>query len=85
MPNPFNPTTAIHYDVPEAGGKVTIRIFDVTGRLVRTLADGMETSGKKQVTWDGRDSHGSRVATGVYFCRLTAPGFTKTRKIALVP
>jgi hypothetical protein len=84
VPNPFNPTTTIHYDVPEAGGKVTLRIFDVSGRLVRTLADGVETQGSKQATWDGRDDRGHRVATGVYFCRLTAPGFTKTRKMVLV-
>lgn len=84
VPNPFNPTTTISYDVPEAGGKVTLRIYDVSGRLVRTLADGVETPGSKQATWDGRDDRGHRMATGVYFYRLTAPEFTKTRKMVLV-
>jgi predicted outer membrane repeat protein len=84
VPNPFNPTTVIHYEVPASGGKVKLRIFDVEGRLVRTLVDGVETPGEKRVIWNGRNSRGARVATGVYFYRMTAPGFTKTRKMVLL-
>ena len=84
LPNPFNPTTMIFYDVPEGGGPVTIRVYDVAGRLIRTLVDGVETSGGKRVMWNGRDNSGSRVATGVYFYRMTAPGFTSTRKMILL-
>ncbi len=84
VPNPFNPTTVIRYDVPAGGGRVTLKIYDVAGRLVRTLVDGVEASGEKRVTWYGRNNRGSRVATGVYFYRMTGPGFTKTRKMVLL-
>jgi len=84
FPNPFNPSTVICYDVPVGGGRVSLRIYDVGGRLVRTLVDGVETAGRKAVTWRGRDNRGQRVSTGVYFYRMTAPGFEKTRKMVLL-
>ncbi len=84
IPNPFNPSTVIGYDVPEGGGHVTLRIYDVGGRLVRTLIDGFESAGRKSVTWHGRDARGHRVATGVYFYHMTAPGFEETRKLVLL-
>jgi hypothetical protein len=83
-PNPFNPKTMIGYDVPAGGGHVTLRIYDVGGRLVRTLVDGAETPGRKTVTWEGRNNRGQQVATGVYFYRMTAPGFEKTRKMIMI-
>jgi len=83
-PNPFNPVTAIHYDVPAGGGMVSIRIYDVGGRLVRTLVNGHETAGRKSVVWRGLDNRGKSVTAGVYFYRLTAPGFEKTRKMVLL-
>ncbi len=83
-PNPFNPTTTIDYDVPSGGGKVTIRIYDVGGRLVRTLLDRAETPGRKTITWDGMSNNGQTVATGVYFYRMTAPGFEKTLKMIMM-
>jgi hypothetical protein len=61
VPNPFNPSTAIQYDVPAVGGRVSLKVYDTRGRLVRTLVDRVETPGEKQVTWDGRD-HASRRA-----------------------
>jgi hypothetical protein len=84
VPNPFNPTTFIRYDVPESGAKVSIRIYDVIGRLVKTLVEGVQTVGSKSVTWDGRDNGGRAVASGVYFYRLDAPGYTKTHKMVLM-
>jgi VCBS repeat-containing protein len=84
VPNPFNPTTVIRYDVPAGGGRVTLRVYDVAGRMVRTLVDGLETSGEKRVTWNGRNDHGSLVSTGVYFYRMTAPGFEMTKKMVLL-
>jgi hypothetical protein len=84
VPNPFNPTTVIGYDVPAGGGHVTLRIYDVAGRLVRTLVDGTQSAGVKNVMWQGENDRGARVATGVYFYRLTAPGFEQTRKMVLV-
>ncbi|MCK4774875.1 MAG: choice-of-anchor B family protein, partial [Candidatus Krumholzibacteria bacterium] len=83
-PNPFNPTTTIDYDVPASGGHVTLLIYDVSGRLVRTMVNGTQTPGRKTVTWDGRSNRGQMVATGVYFYRMTAPGFAKTRKMVMM-
>ena len=84
VPNPFNPTTVIHYDVPAGGGRVTLRIYDVSGRHVQTLVEGVQQEGRKSATWNARDSSGRRVASGVYFYRLVAPGFEKTRKMVLL-
>ncbi|UCG52714.1 MAG: M6 family metalloprotease domain-containing protein [Candidatus Latescibacterota bacterium] len=83
-PNPFNPSTVITYDVPPGGGKVTIRIFDVKGRLVKTLVNKNQTAGQKTVTWDGRNDRGEKVATGVFFYRMRAPGCEKTMKMTLL-
>ena len=70
-PNPFNPTTTIRYAVPEPAG-VTLAVFDVLGRRVRTLVSERVSSGTHAVVWDGRDEHGNSAGTGVYFYRLTA-------------
>lgn len=70
--------------VPASGGHVSVRIYDVAGRLLRTLVDGNETPGRKTVTWNGRNNSGQGVATGVYFCRMTAPGFEQTRKMVIM-
>lgn len=80
-PNPFNPTTAIRYDVPAGGANVQIIVYDVLGRHVRTLVNGFETAGRKRVTWDGGDARGQAVATGVYFVRMHAGTFVQTRKM----
>jgi hypothetical protein len=84
FPNPFNPTTVISYDVPAGGGRVSIRIYDVGGRLIRTLVDATETAGRKSVAWHGLDDRGSGVATGVYFYQMKATGFEKTHKMVLL-
>jgi hypothetical protein len=84
VPNPFNLSTTIRFDVAEDGGRVTLQIFDVRGSLVRTLLDAPVGAGDKSVRWDGRDDAGSAVATGVYLYRLNAPGFTETRKMLLL-
>jgi hypothetical protein len=84
VPNPFNPTTSIRYDVPAGGGMVTFRIYDVSGKLIQTVLDGSQTAGQRTVTWNGRDSQGRSVASGVYFYRLQAPGYEKTLKMVLV-
>jgi hypothetical protein len=84
VPNPFNPSTTIYYDVLDGGGEVSIRIFDVAGRLVRTLVEGHQAAGSKSVTWSGANDHGQSVSSGIYFYRMTAPGFTRTRKMVLL-
>lgn len=82
-PNPFNPVTTIMFEMREKGA-VTIRIYDVAGRLVRTLVDGMREAGPNTVTWEGKNDAGSSVASGVYFYRMEAKDFIRTRKIVLL-
>jgi PKD repeat protein len=66
-PNPFNPQTTISFDLPEQGA-VILRVFDVSGRMVRVLVGGeMHDQGRHDVVWNGRDDTGRRVASGTYF------------------
>ena len=79
-PNPFRGRTAIRFDLPR-DARATIRVYDVTGRLVRTLVDDALPGGRHSATWDGADRGGSRVASGVYLVRMQADDFGATRKI----
>ncbi len=83
FPNPFNPTTRIAFGLA-APANVSLRIYDAAGRLVRVLAEGARPAGNYSEFWDGRDSRGAAVASGIYFYRLTAGTFTETRKMALL-
>jgi hypothetical protein len=84
VPNPFNPTTTITYDVAEAG-HISIEIYDVSGRLVRTLVNEGKAVGRYHTLWDGRDNVGAAVHSGVYFYRMSAPGREpQTRKMLLL-
>lgn len=82
-PNPFNHSTEIRYNLP-SNGQVSLKIYDVAGRLVRTLKDGEEIAGYRTVGWDGRTESGARAASGVYYCRLVTPDGTLTRKMVIV-
>ena len=82
-PNPFR-TTRIEYELSEAVAGVRLRVFDVNGRLVRTLAEGTAEAGLNTAVWDGTDDRGHQVASGFYFYRLDAPNFTETRRMLLV-
>jgi hypothetical protein len=82
-PNPFNPTTQITYDVAIAG-PVKIEIFDVSGHRVRTLVSSHKDAGRFTAAWDGRDGNGTEVHSGVYFYRMTAPGYTSPAKKMLL-
>jgi flagellar hook assembly protein FlgD len=84
VPNPFNPATAIPYDVPEGGAQVSIRIYDATGALVRTLVNEQRPSGSHRVVWDGLNSTGVHVSSGVYFCRMTSGAFAQSRRMVLL-
>ena len=84
IPNPFNPTTSIEYDVPSGGADVTIEIFDVNGKRVRSLLSRRHDAGRHTTRWNGEDDRSARVSSGVYFCRLTAEGFTQTIKMVLL-
>jgi hypothetical protein len=83
VPNPFNPTTTFKYDVPQ-DGRVTLRIYDVRGALVRTLVDTDLPHGSHLATWDGRDASGRGMASGSYFARLEAGGKVETVRMSLV-
>jgi hypothetical protein len=82
-PNPFNPATTLHFSLP-AAGHVELRVFDVQGRLVRTLIDGQRPAGDNEVRWDGRDHDGRQLASGTYFGRLLAAGRTSVKPLVLV-
>lgn len=90
FPNPFNPQTEIRYQLPEAG-RITLKIFDVLGKEVRTLVDEFREAGYHQVNWDGRDNFGKKAASAIYIYRLLveatpAPpeGYVLSRKMMLV-
>jgi hypothetical protein len=84
FPNPFNPKTTIRYALPRASS-VTLEIFDVGGRLVRSLVrEERKPAGVFLVQWDGTDSSGRRVASGVYFYRLQSESETVSRKMMLL-
>ncbi len=84
VPNPFNPSTQIAFDLPQRG-RVVLRIYDVEGRLVRTLIDGMGERGRTTLTWDARNEAGRPVGSGVYLYQLdTDQGAVPGRKMTVV-
>ena len=82
-PNPFNPSTTIDFSVEE-NGPVSLRIYNISGSLVTTLIDQVMVPGAHSTEWNGRDSHGISVASGIYFYRLTAGNRTLTKKMVLL-
>ncbi len=82
-PNPFNPTTTIAYDLAQ-GVKVNLTIYDVHGREVKQLVNGVQPAGNHQIVWDGRNASNTQVASGVYFYRLAAGQFVQTKKMVLL-
>ena len=83
VPNPFNPVTKVAYHVPSAS-RVTIRVFDVTGRLVTTLVDGVVEPGRHAAVWNGTNENGESVGSGVYFCTMETPDFHDSHKMTLL-
>lgn len=79
-PNPFNPNTTIRYQLSEPG-YVRLAIYDLLGRKVRTLADGLRPAGYYSILWDGRDDWGRKVGTGVYLSRMDAKDFVGVSKM----
>jgi hypothetical protein len=84
VPNPFNPSTVIRFDIPAARTLVTLEIFDVSGQLIHTLINGEVASGRKSAIWNGKDSQGNPVSSGVYFYRLKAGSKVLTKKMVLL-
>jgi len=77
-PNPFNPSTKINYQLP-SDSKVTLQVFDMSGREVRSLVNSFQTAGTYSITFDANG-----LASGIYFYRLAAGNFVKTMKMSLV-
>ncbi len=82
-PNPFNPRTTLTY-VLRQSGHVHLAIYDTQGRRIRTLVEGIETSGEHRTDWNGQSDAGVEVSSGVYFVRLDAGGAVRTRKVVLL-
>ena len=83
FPNPFNPTTEISYGIPRAG-MVEFQVFDILGRLVRTLVNEFQTEGRYVVSWDGRNSERSQVSSGVYFYKLSSGSARLEKKMMML-
>jgi hypothetical protein len=83
MPNPFNPVTTIKYSIAQ-DIDVSLVVYDVSGRRVRTLVDNHQRADVYKVTWDGVNDQGQRVASGMYFYKLVAGKFVQTRKMMLL-
>jgi len=83
-PNPFNPRTTISYDL-SSPAEVTIRVFDLAGRLVRVLQNAVfQVQGRHEIVWNGCNDLGRQVGSGTYFCRLEISGNMETGRMLLV-
>lgn len=83
-PNPFNPRTVIRFDLPQ-DARVSLRVFDLAGRLVATLVDNATLpAGRREVSWDGTDDRGRAVAAGSYACRMEAGAFRQVQGMTLL-
>jgi len=82
-PNPFNPLTIIEYSLP-ARSHVAIEVYNLLGQKVSTLVNQEMEAGVHQVIWDGKDSQGNKVSSGVYFYRIKAENFSEVKKMVLM-
>ena len=82
-PNPFNPSTTIQYEVPKAG-VVEVNIFDIQGRLVRSILKSNQEAGTHSVVWDSHNSNGNIVVSGTYFCQVLFDGSSLVKKLVLI-
>jgi flagellar hook assembly protein FlgD len=78
-PNPFNPVTHFKFDIPNLDA-VNISVFDLSGKLTRTITNEEYRQGRYSLTWNGRNSQGKIVPTGIYFIQLTTSSFVQTKK-----
>ncbi|MBN2011618.1 lamin tail domain-containing protein [candidate division KSB1 bacterium] len=82
-PNPFNPSTTIRYELP-ATADVTIRIYDMTGRQVKTLVQNTQSAGAHSILWDATDDAGNPVSSGVYFYMVQTNSLKQVRKLTFI-
>lgn len=87
FPNPFNPDTRIRFDIPKVsddGVLVTIKIYNITGQVVRTLLNEKRAAGSHSIIWDGRNDIGQPAASGTYFYSITAGDFKESKRMIMV-
>ena len=82
-PNPFNPITSIRYDLPQ-DGFVNIYIYDMMGRVVKTLVNGSQTAGFKSVQWNATSDRNEPVSAGLYLYTIQAGELRQTKKMVLL-
>ncbi|MCK9282487.1 MAG: T9SS type A sorting domain-containing protein, partial [Melioribacteraceae bacterium] len=82
-PNPFNPTTTIEYNLPTEDN-VKLEVYNSLGQLINVLVEGEQSAGKQRITWNGKDSFGNSVASGIYFYRIKTNSFSQIRKMILL-
>jgi flagellar hook assembly protein FlgD len=82
-PNPFNPKTVISYELPQTS-QVQLVIYDVAGRVVRTLVDGQRPAGSHGAEWDGRDDGGRPVGSGIYFYAMRAGAWQSQKRLTVL-
>lgn len=82
-PNPFNPDTYISYQLPE-NARVKLKIYNITGQLVKVLVDELQKGGYYNIKWNGKDDKGNIVGSGLYIYRLEAGNFASTKRMVLL-
>ncbi len=82
-PNPFNPETAIRFSVKQAG-KISLKIYNLQGEVIRTLVDGEKSAGSYSIMWNGTNDQGIRVTSGTYLYTLKVNGFEETKKLTVM-
>ncbi|MDD4309243.1 MAG: FlgD immunoglobulin-like domain containing protein [Candidatus Cloacimonetes bacterium] len=82
-PNPFNPSTTIRFNLPEVT-EIKLEVYNLKGQLVRTLAKGIADSGRQSVSWDGTDNQNKRVASGLYYSKLSYQNKTFVKKMVMM-
>ena len=83
FPNPFNPSTTIHYSLPK-NNFVRLKIIDLEGREVKTLINSFQTKGKKSVIWNAKNNQGRPASSGMYFYLIESGEFSATKKMTLI-
>ena len=82
-PNPFNPTTTLKYDLPE-DAMVNITIYDMMGRIVKTMVNTQQNAGYKSIQWNATNDYGKPVSAGLYLYTIEAGAFRQTKKMVLL-
>jgi len=82
-PNPFNPSTTIKYTMAD-NALVTIKVYDITGQLVKTLINGHQSPGAHTIQWNGKNNSNINVVSGLYFVKMVSGKFTKVNKMMLI-